>query len=149
VRAFVRAIRDERRFGTVEDLAHLPGGIGGHVDLVVLAVVAADEADEFVDKCLEPLRRARQPELARWASGRLGQDDRRSGADQFSVAFIADLENGAIPATPCLVEVGRMRFQFDPLPSHLDQLLTVHLQGGDGGSPGRSQADDVSCVIIP
>jgi hypothetical protein len=87
MRAFVRANLDKRRIGIVEDLAHLPGGLCGHVDLVVCAVVAAGETDEFVDKSLEPFRRARQPELARlgdWATGRLGQDDRRGGADQFS-----------------------------------------------------------------
>ena len=70
MRAFVRAILDKLRIGIVEDLAHLPGGVGGHVDLVVCAVVAAGEADEFVDKSLDPFRRARQPELARlgdWA----------------------------------------------------------------------------------
>jgi hypothetical protein len=61
MRAFVRANLDERRFGIVEDLAHLPGGVSGHVDLVVGAVVAAGEADEFVDKSLDPFRRARQP----------------------------------------------------------------------------------------
>jgi hypothetical protein len=65
MRAFVRANLDKRRFGIVEDLAHLPGGVGGHVDLVVCTVVAAGEADEFVDKSLAPFRRARQPELAR------------------------------------------------------------------------------------
>jgi hypothetical protein len=70
MRAFVRANLDERRFGIIEDLAHLPGGVGGHVDLVVCAVVAAGEADEFVDRSLDPIRRAGRPELARlgnWA----------------------------------------------------------------------------------
>ena len=59
MRTFVRANLDKRRIGMVEDLAHLPGGVGGHVDLVVGVVVAAGEADEFVDKSLDPFRRAR------------------------------------------------------------------------------------------
>jgi hypothetical protein len=72
MRGFVRAILDKRRIGIAEDLAHLPGGVGGHVDLVVFAVVAAGKADEFVDVSLDPFRRAGQPELARlgaWATG--------------------------------------------------------------------------------
>jgi hypothetical protein len=89
MRAFVRANLDKRRRGIIADLAHLPGGIGGDVDLVVRAVVAAGEADEFVDKSLDPFRRARQPELAR-----IGQDDCRGGADQIAFAFVADLANG-------------------------------------------------------
>ncbi len=48
MRAFVRAFLDKRRIGIVEDLAHLPGGVGGHVNLIVGAVVATGEADEFV-----------------------------------------------------------------------------------------------------
>ena len=32
--------------------------------------------------------------LPDWATGRLDQDDRRGGADQFPFAFVADLANG-------------------------------------------------------
>src|SRR5580692_9515787 len=98
MRAFVRANLNNRRFGIVEDLAHLPGGVGGHVDLVVGAVVAAGEADEFVDISLDPFRRARQPELARlgdWA--RMIAEVARTS---FPLPSWQIWRIGAMPATP-------------------------------------------------
>jgi hypothetical protein len=49
-----------------EDLSHLPGGVGGHVDLFVFAVVAAGETDEFVDSALIHFARRGSQSLPDW-----------------------------------------------------------------------------------
>ena len=69
MRAFVRANLDERRSGIVEDLAHLPGGVGGHVDLVVCAVVAAVKRTSSSIKALSHFAERGSQSLPDWATG--------------------------------------------------------------------------------